>query len=217
MRVVGLLSWFDESPSMLAASVAGMGEAGVDHLVAVDGPYKLYDHDGLPCSSREQHDTIISVAQQFGMGVTIHVPARAWENNEIEKRTALFAFGAAVATPYEDWFLVVDADEVIVHANGYRAELEQSKLDVCQVTHVGPDRGPTPEGRFFRAHPRGIRVEKAHWHYKNGDGDVLWGPGQVLRDRTSIGDGASLLGAHSAAQPQPQRLLPDTAAGQGRG
>lgn len=185
MRVIGLLSWFDELPSMLADCVASMGEAGIDHVVAVDGPYKLFPGT-LPCSAQEQHHTITSVAQQYGMGVTIHVPGGAWENNEIEKRSTLFDLGHALAVPSEDWLFVLDADEVISDPGDYRAVLARTSNVVCAVTHLDSKRPPTWERRFFRAHPRGIRVERAHWLYVNGDRDVLWGPGQIDRHLTSM-------------------------------
>src|SRR6266498_1360247 len=57
LKIIAILSWFDESPSWLSACVASLARAGCSHLVAVDGAYRLYP-DGRPHSGIAQQDAI---------------------------------------------------------------------------------------------------------------------------------------------------------------
>lgn len=178
MRVIGLLSFYDEKPDHLTAAVGSLVTAGVDHLLAVDGAYGLYPHP-QPVSPPECHDAIRDATGDVGF--TLHVPAAPWVNNEIEKRTTMFRLAHALAEPYDDWLFVLDADEVIVESDGWRERLEQCELDVAAILHGEPDVRPRSARRLFRAHPRGIRVERAHYLYFDGDGRCLWGLGQIPR------------------------------------
>jgi hypothetical protein len=47
MSVVGLISWWDESPTWLAASITSLGRF-CDHVVALDGRYALYPDRARP-------------------------------------------------------------------------------------------------------------------------------------------------------------------------
>lgn len=172
MRIISLLSWFDERTSWLAELVASMARAGVDHVVAVDGAFMLYP-DARGASPSEQAQTVIAAALGAGMGVTVHAPAHPWLENEVEKRSFLFAAGHLIAEPGVDWLWVCDSDEVIETVVGPRARLEASEFDAGEVTLVESD-GQYPIRKLFRAHPAGIRVEGHHARYVNGVGDVLW-------------------------------------------
>lgn len=180
MRVVCTLAWFDEDPALLVATVDSMGRAGVDHLIAADGAYRLYP-GAKPSSPREQHQAIHDTAKKHGMGVTVHVPQRSWQNNEVEKRNFLMAAAHLIAVPGEDWIFPLDADETIAEANGYRAELAETRRAVCSVLYHEQGCQEVTHRRLFRAHPKGIRVERAHYYNVDGDGNVLWGPAQVPR------------------------------------
>ena len=172
MRIIGLVSWFDEQCSWLAELVASMARARVDHVVAVDGAFGLYP-EARGASPSEQTQTVLATALGAGMGVTVHVPADPWFGNEVEKRSFLFAAGHLVAEPGVDWLWVCDADEVIETAFGLRARLEASERDVAEVSLVGGG-GQYPIRKLFRAYPDGIRVEGYHARYVDGDGRVLW-------------------------------------------
>jgi hypothetical protein len=113
MRVIGLLSWFEESPSWLAALIAS-GKGFVDHWVAVDGAYFLYP-DALrhPSSGPEQAESIIQTAAACGISCSVHVPAEPWMDNEVGKRSFLFQAGELVAEPNVDWYFVADGDDLL--------------------------------------------------------------------------------------------------------
>jgi hypothetical protein len=132
MRIFGCMPWFDENPRWLAASVAGFAKI-CDHLIAVDGAYFVYP-EGRPASGGDQAEAIVSAARSAGIGCTVHVPQGIWMGNETEKRTCYARIANALGTPYEDWLLVLDADEEISEVSPLaRLDLEQTDLDAAEV------------------------------------------------------------------------------------
>lgn len=178
MKLTALLSWFDENPQHLGGLVDSLAGAGVDHLVAVDGPYRLYPATTTRSSPLE-YVVLTEACDANGIALTVHTPSGAWRGNEVEKRTHLFKFGHALAEPYADWLWVIDGDEVVTRAEGHREALERTVLDVATILEYENGTPKRSERRLFRAHPRGISVSGAHFYYRNGDLDVLWGPRQV--------------------------------------
>ena len=201
MKIISLLSWFDESPSWLSATVASL--AWCDHLVAVDGAYLLFDggRDGYR-SSLEQHEAVLETAYGVGLGVTVHVPGEPWYGDQVGKRTFSFRAGALVAEEGRDWFFLVDADEVVTHTPvDLRARLAETDADVGEVTlwwtedlRASPAKeraarqvrlpsrgGNRGQRRLVRA-LRGLRCERAHyvWVAERDGRDV------VLRGRDDI-------------------------------
>lgn len=175
MRIVGLLSWYDESPTWLAETVASIGKV-CDHLIAVDGPYAMFPGAlSKPASGPEQVETILRVAAGSRIGCTIHTPREPWWGGEIEKRDAMFCLGETFTTA-DDWYLVVDADEVISKApSDLRQRLADSPFDVAELTLWERETQSmvaalvdtssdyrTPLRRLFRALP-GLHVEQAHY------------------------------------------------------
>lgn len=185
MRVIALLNWYEESPAWLAECVASAARL-CDHLVAVDGPY--FGFPGAlqkPFSGTEQADTILHTAAGAGMGCTIHAPRRVWSGRnggEVAKRDFMFRLGMAFATPGEDWFLRIDADEVFTEVPAdTKTRLADSEYDVGAVTlwereasgHVGElvdtlNDYNQPLRCLFRALP-GIHIEQTHYTVIAGD------------------------------------------------
>ena len=175
MRIVALLSWYDESPTWLAETVASVGKM-CDHLIAVDGPYARFPGAlSKPASGPEQVETILRVAAGAGIGCTIHQPRQPWWGGEVEKRDAMFRIGETM-TSAKDWYFVVDADEVISKApSDLRRRLTDTDLDVAELTLWERETQSrvaelvdtssdyrTPLRRLFRAVP-GIQIEQAHY------------------------------------------------------
>lgn len=191
-RIIGLLSWYEESAVWLAATVASAAKC-CDHLVAVDGAYFLYP-DGRSRSSSEQAAVITDTATACGMGVTVHTPSEKWEGNEVEKRGFMFRAGEITARPNLDWYFVLDGDEVLLDVpSDFRHRLAATDLDAGEVTfweHQDPQFDPklakaarefewSGHHRFgirtlFRAIP-GLTLETNHYTYKTPDGRLLWG------------------------------------------
>jgi hypothetical protein len=190
MKIIALLNFYDEIPSWLAATVASTARF-CDHIVACDGSYGLYPQ-GKPSSGIAQHNAITDAAEAVGIGCTLHVPNTRWVGNEVEKRTFLFQAGSLVAEPYEDWFLVIDADELIVeHSNLTKFDLEATDALVAEVTlrekrdyshlpHGVAQQMPTAELQRARRLYRCIdnmRVETNHYTYVGdveGEKVYLW-------------------------------------------
>ncbi|HEY9375180.1 hypothetical protein [Streptomyces sp.] len=165
MRVIGLLSWYEEPASWLAECVAGVAKL-CDHLVAVDGPYALFpDAMRKPASGSEQGDTIARTAAGAGIGCTIHTSRQPWWGNEVAKRDFMFRLASTLAEP-GDWFLRIDADEVLTQVPpDARTLLAATTLDVAEVTLWERGDGQDSQHPFrclFRALP-GIGIQQAHY------------------------------------------------------
>lgn len=173
MRIIGLLSWYEEPASWLAECVASAARL-CDHLIAVDGPYALFPGaTRKPASGTEQAETIAHTAAGAGMGCTIHTPRQPWWGNEVEKRDFMFRLGSTMAEP-GDWFLRIDADEVLTQVPAdTRTLLAATTQDVAEVTMWERDDidSQFPLRVLFRALP-GIGVQQAHYVVTapNGDG-----------------------------------------------
>ena len=180
MRLVAIMSYFDEQPAFLSAAVSSMALAEVDHLVAIDGPYALYPDSMLRSRSNlEQTAAILGAAHGIGIGVTIHVPNRPWLGNEIEKRNALFDISRAALPDLtsEDWFVIVDSDEYIEKGVGTKAELDQASEDVGYYQLLEPDGTPNHIRALYRWHPD-LCLTKTHYGFRHGqEGTLLWDGG----------------------------------------
>lgn len=187
-RIVALLCFYDEHPDFLRDVITSLPPAGVDHLVAYDGAYALYP-DARPESHPAQHAAIVQAADTARIPLTLHTPEKHWES-ECEKRTAMFA-EADEHNP--DWYLVIDADEVILQApvdlKDRLAATERDYGDVLSLEHFAPtmyaaaeddepiilaQRYVKPRRCLIRAVP-GIVVGPAHFDYVTPDGRNLWG------------------------------------------
>ena len=112
-RIIGLVSFWDESPTWLAATIASLARF-CDHAVVLDGRYALFPDNRLQSGSAE-HYAAVDAARAAGLGLTLHTAPRTFPD-EMEKRSHLFKLGMVEAEPLRDWFFVLDADEVVVES-----------------------------------------------------------------------------------------------------
>lgn len=133
MRIVGVLSWFDESPAWLAAVAAGFGRV-CDTIVAVDGAYSLYP-GARARSVPEQAEAILAGAESVGAGCVIHRPREVWWGNEVEKRNHSLRLAGALCDQ-GDWLMVFDGDYQLMQtdADTVRLELENTSCFVASYT-----------------------------------------------------------------------------------
>ena len=191
MTIHALLSWYEESPGWLAATIASVNQAGVTSIIALDGAYGLYE--GRARSGAEQAHAITETCHALNMDLTIRRPRDKWVGNEIEKRTALFRLADSVAQA-DDWYWVIDADEVVTDClTDLPARLTAAAEDVAICTlwersdpHVNEnverlarqfemaEIGTSPLRCLFRAIP-GIHLQGNHFTYLTPDGTILWG------------------------------------------
>ena len=161
-KLAALLCWYDEQPAMLAELVASVARC-CDHIVAVDGAYRLYPN-AKPRSAPDQAEAIQRTANGAGIGCTLHVPGEPWEGNEVEKRTKLFQLGCHTGA---DWFLSIDGDEVITDVSwGLRERLGNTGADAVIAKVIQDDQWDSPirQRRLFRRHDF-MWVEGAHFVY----------------------------------------------------
>lgn len=176
MKLLALLSWYDEHPAWLERAIVALNLAGVDHVVAVDGAYAEYPR-AKGRSGIAQHEAITRASYRIGAGVTIHVPGTPWPGGEVEKRSFMFALADTLSSPI-DWHLIVDADEVLTAAPAdLKQRLATSTFDVADVTfnepnHAGGRKYPIPI--LYRAR-LGLRCETNHYTYVDRNGRKLWG------------------------------------------
>lgn len=177
MRLIALLSWYDEPAWVLTELVGSLAAADVDHIIAVDGAYALFP-GARAQSSSEQSQAILAAAQGARMGVTLHCPRDVWIGNEIEKRSFMFDLAHTIGDP-GDWFWVSDGDELVLEAIGLRAALERTERDVGEVMldQISANGGTYgfPIRKLFRWQPSGIQVVGNHCTYMT-DGQALWAP-----------------------------------------
>lgn len=141
-RVVGVLSWYDESASWVGAAVAGMARV-CDDIVAVDGAYALYP-GGRPRSAPDQSEVILGTCEALGVGCVIHRPRDVWRGNEVEKRNHTLQLARALMDPApvddeptDQWVLIFDSDYRVIlldDPNRVRRDLGGTDLHVATYT-----------------------------------------------------------------------------------
>jgi hypothetical protein len=183
VKLVALLSFFDEEIAPLERLIASLPLAGVTHLIALDGRYEMFPAP-YNTSPREQVDAINAACKRVGiecMAFSALPPLAQWApwHSEMEKRSYLFRLGELVATT-DDWYLIVDADEEIISAPpDLHQQLATTTFDVASVTL---DQAKPLHGfpKFFRA-IRGLHVTGNHYTYATPDGRYLWGNALTTR------------------------------------
>lgn len=133
MKIVGLLSWYDESASWLSAAVNGFARL-CDTIIAVDGAYMLYP-SGRNVSHPDQAEAITLACEAQETGLILHRPETVWFGNEVEKRNHTLKLASTICDE-GDWLCVFDADYHIMRLlpDQVRAELEQTDLNVASYT-----------------------------------------------------------------------------------
>jgi hypothetical protein len=181
MKLIGLISFYDEPRDTLLSCLASLAHCGIEHVVAVDGAYALYP-GGTAESPAEQQAAIVMACRDLGMGVTLHVPRAVWAGNEPQKRSFLFYLGLVHADP-GDWFMVMDADQTIVRIpDNFMDRLRTADEEVATVTFHDEDALYTRR-ILFAAQP--IYVRGNHWTYVTMDDRFLWAD-QAIEQEPSL-------------------------------
>jgi len=209
MKLVAILVWYDEDPELLYETVSRLGQIPVDALVAVDGAYAHYP-GGTGSSPASNHAALGAAARAIGISATIHSPGRPWEegtrageeSGAIKQRTVSIQLAETLTDP-DDWFLVLDADHVLLQVDpSFRQRLEASDTEVAtyalvqrprraselspverQVVELHADAWPgtldapgVDAIRMLYRARRGLRYGPLHFQVTGPKG-VLWGPG----------------------------------------
>lgn len=184
MRLIALLSFYDEPTNFLRAYVDGLKVAGARELVALDGAYALYP-GGRAESAPEQHRALIDSCQHADIRLRLHKPATVWDYGEVGKRSDLMCIGDQYAET-GDWLLILDADEHVLAApRDLVPGLNRQPLDVATIAlrrqdsmHGPSDRDATTRERRLMRSGLGTTVVANHATYITADGTVLWSAGR---------------------------------------
>lgn len=190
-HIAALLSFYDESPLWLTATVASLAGV-VDRIVACDGAYSLYPQ-ARASSPVEQHQALVETAAACRIPLTLHVPTDPWQGNEVEKRNATVQLARAAGCNDGWWLMVVDADMVVIRASGgLHHALAKTTHDVAEVcvthrddphqneqvaqaarTGMWQTRSEQPYRLLYRS-TDSLRYEGSHYIVRNDSG-FLWG------------------------------------------
>lgn len=135
MKIVGILSWYDEAPHWLSTAVSGFARV-VDQIVAVDGAYALLP-GARPCSHPQQAEAVLAAAEAGGVACLVHRPNRLFFGNEVEKRNLTLQLAAPFLAE-DDWVLVFDADCHLFKVNPevVRGRLENTDAMIASYTYL---------------------------------------------------------------------------------
>jgi hypothetical protein len=177
VKIIALLSWYDELPEHLDECVRSL-EGVADSLIAIDGAYELFP-GGQTKSPFEQWQVLQKAAiEALGAEWQLRYPQKLWPRpGEVGKRKAMWAYGLELAEQNllgsPDWLFWVDADEyvewVVDGRGGLRERLETTERHVAEVAMVQREEKPGgvdmtyPIRRFFRALPE-LTCHDAHYH-----------------------------------------------------
>jgi hypothetical protein len=171
VKIWALCSHYDEDPKHLTEMVESLAPL-CDGLVAVDGAYALYP------SARRESPARASLALteavcDAGLRYSLYAPHKPWDGGEVEKRGFMFEHALTRATPYEDWFLIMDGDMMLGDCDpeAARAALAETDCEAGEVTFAELAYGSSTHTihatgfrSLFRAVP-GLTVEGTHWLY----------------------------------------------------
>jgi len=192
MKLVVLMSFFDEDPEWLKRSVLSLAPLPVTDLVVLDGPYHGYPSEG-DSSPDSNYEALDQACDQLGIYLRYHSEGRM---SEVDKRARLFELGEKFTTE-DDWFMILDADEELELIDG-PFTLEGN---VGEITLYEPDTGETMYIRIFFRALRGLTVEGNHHTYVAGD-KVLWG---LHGHETEAAHDTNLIFSHHTHGRHPDR------------
>jgi hypothetical protein len=186
MRLVAMISAYDEQPERIRGCVADIAKLGVTHAILLDGAYSLYP-GGKPSSSPDMHAAFTDQARVEGIRSIVRVPDTVWRGNEREKRQAMLEMAQEVTTD-GDFIMPWDADFHLYAGQDVRALLERDGAgwdfaDV-QLTDSPEDVGWYWIRLFLRAR-RDLRFGTNHYCYHFG-GEARWRDG-TDRNSTVVG------------------------------
>jgi hypothetical protein len=214
------LCWYQEPPELLKRCIGSLAPF-IDHLVAVDGAWSLWEN-ATASSTPEEHDTIRRACEKAGITCEIVVPGEPW-GTQAEKRNAAIRKAATAA----DWAMPLDADWTFEgDPQAFRHELDNTTGDSGLVAFYTPPGGDNVDlfhdwhretadttdmkELVYRTLP-GLRCEDRHWFYsalKDGERVGLWGcPDYPPADRFAVNEFRIV---HRCFERDPDRVRANT-------
>lgn len=217
MRLIGLLSFFDEDEKYIEGDLQDLHALGVSEVVAIDGSYSRYG--GNARSPLSLIEKLYFTSKQLGMGLLLYQPTDLWGGDEVEKRQVMIDLAWSIAED-GDWFVVWDCDYKLVEnplpSNVLKFLLDQSAdwqrvkdFATISFTESSQDNGWHPMQMFIRAQP--VEMDGNHHTYLLRDGrrsQILRRPVKNMADALDLSEIKVL---HRVYQREPERRAKQTA------
>lgn len=183
IRLVAMMSVYDEQPERIRQCVRDVHKLGVTHAILVDGAYALYP-GGEPTSSPAMHKAFTDQARWEGIDAVVHAPNEVWAGNEVEKRQAMLTIAQEI-TNEGDWLMPWDGDFHLHVQQDVRGLLERDG-DGWDFADIQLTDSPYDDGwywiRLFLRARRDLRFGANHYTYLFGERDQLrWRDGTERR------------------------------------
>ena len=205
MKIVGCLSWFDESPDLLYRAVYSHATV-CDEVVALDGRYALF-RSPRDESSAEEYDAIHDAGRDAGITTLTVAPPGPWDGpkgGEVAKRAELFRL-ALERTTDSDWLWIFDADVFLDDVSAEWRDLLAASDRLAALVELDDEvtGRRTLHTTAFRA-LRGLTVADHHWHYHVPGGPTLWDYEGLCVDPLDLGEEVRIV--HRPSNRDERRL-----------
>ena len=179
MRLHALINLYNDRMFLSACLESLIGN--VDSVIVADGSYKLYfdrfrefDPQAMPHSTDGSLEIIRGFRGLPEVKILRQPEGECWLN-QAQKRTVLLE-----AVPDGDWFLIIDADEMI--AGDVQEGFEKVYDSGCACANMPIYNPGTEVERVMMAwHPRifeklpGMHYKGTHWHLRDGHNRIIEG------------------------------------------
>ncbi len=173
MKLHALINIYNDR-TFLAACLESIREV-VDQVIVADGAYELYFQrykEFVPDAQPFSTDGSLQIIENFRdlpKTLYLHPPGgreTSWQNQAV-KRTVLVD-----AVPIGDWFIIIDADEMVM--GDFQESMERTYESGCIVANCPIyNPGTHVERLVARWHPRvfqkteGMHYRGTHWHLRD--------------------------------------------------
>lgn len=174
MRVLALLSHYDEDPLALLQCVNDLAKIGVTDLIAVGGRYESFPEQPVLHSQMSEIDALASRCLFHDIDLTLEITKNAWHGDEVAKRQRMLELAHVIAGGEDAYICVWDADYRLFDDDCLPYFLAGSRsYDV--LFSDDPREGDPPEASWYRmkmfmALEPGLRMGTNHHTYVYADG-----------------------------------------------
>lgn len=179
MKLIGLMSWFDEDPLALLQSVNDLAAIGVTDLIAVGGRYENFPEQPVLRSRMSEVDAILARCSYHKIGLTLDLPHGPWVGDEVAKRQRMLDLADAVSDGDITWLCIWDADYRLFWSDTPtppRDRLADPGVRSLNV-HFTDDPSESPSHwypmKMFMRWERGLHMADNHHTYVYADGQEL--------------------------------------------
>jgi hypothetical protein len=213
MRICGILSWYDESPTWLAAAASGFARF-CDQIVAVDGAYAAYP-GARPRSHPNQAEVVLQVCEAAGIGCTVHRPRDVWWGHEVEKRNFCLRLAGSSLVDDRDWVVVFDADLHVLKCEPANVRAALENTDALIATYTALDGMDYMSDAKLAEYANRVDLD-TEWTSRTADiyrwhHSLRYGPAHWTVSREWEGERLWLRAPADAAKAQPVNLNADLA------